>query len=89
MRMRLTMESSVKPTQPTTDRFYFWTEQQIHGRSYADLKTADTIQQAMTNHRLACEFLWAADAEKATVSALWEKVDDGVKVCRPHAFEGG
>ena len=76
----------------TTRPFYFWMEQQIDGRSYAHLQDAANIADAMTFHKRACEFGWATDAEKAGVSALWERVKDdegrqvSVKVCRPHQW---
>ena len=70
----------------TTKPFYFWMEQQIDGRSYAHLQDAANIQDAMLFHKRACEFGWATEAEKAGVSALWERTKDGVKVCRPHQW---
>lgn len=60
------------PTNATTDRFWFWTEDTINGRAYAERHNHPTMAAALAAHKHAREFHWAKG--DAYLSELW---DDG------------
>jgi hypothetical protein len=69
--------------------YYFFHEYLDEARRFRVHKhTADTEQQARTNHRQAAHFQWVTNHQHPTISPLFARTPDGWKTITPSQRPG-